>query len=149
MTASYRWLTVPVLFGSCLLLSVFVRWLPLAMATLHESGGLGRVIAGDLILFWGGSLRTIVALFVTVVLFRFLPSPSWRGVIAVSLTAVGAEWIVQFTTAGLVGVQASLIVQLVATGLAFGGVLLISAVVLHRGRRHVGCLGNASGWGPR
>jgi hypothetical protein len=132
-----RWFWIPGLFGVLLLISLALRWLPAALSTAHTPGGVAQVIAGDFILAWKSFLRAAVAYVLTALALDWLPAIRWRTVWIISVIALLGEVAAESITGAVVGVHAGLIVQLIATTLAYGAMLFASISIIENQSRAI------------
>jgi len=123
-----RWLAIPAVFGSLLVITLFLRWLPAAIERAQTGFGLGQVIGGNLLLAWQAALRAVVALIITLPALPLLPPIGWRVVFLTALAALAVEVVGELMMASLFGVQAGQASQLVATAIGFSVVLTGSAM---------------------
>src|SRR2546421_3762710 len=127
-----RWLFVPLWFAGLLFMALLVRWWPLAAARAHDAFGVGTVIAGDLLLAWKSIVRGIAVLVLTLIAWSQLPPLKRHEIVIISVLGVGAEVVAEFAAATLIGVDASLWYQLLATCVAYSIAGAASVFLLRR-----------------
>ena len=127
-----RWLFVPLWFGCFLFTALLIRWWPLAAARAHDAFGVGTVIAGDIVLAWKSIVRGFAVLVLTLIAWSQLPPLRKHEIVIIAALAVGAELVAEVTAAALIGVDASLWYQLLATCVAYSVVGAASVFLLRR-----------------
>jgi hypothetical protein len=133
-----RWLLVPVWFAALLFLSLIVRWWPAASARAHDAYGVGTVIAGDIFLAWKSLIRGAAALVLTLLAWSLLPPLKKTEPVVIAAAVVLAEVAVELGTAALLGVNASVWYQILATCFAYLTIGTMSTSLLrHRVSVHM------------
>jgi hypothetical protein len=113
-------------------LGLLLRWLPASLNGIQEPFGMGRIVAGDLILAWKSCLRCAVAYVLTAVAFDWLMPIRWRTVLAIAAAAVLGEIVAELVTSILFGSHAGIAIQLIASAIAYSLTLTVSIQILQR-----------------
>ena len=125
MNGSSRWFLVPVVFAVFLFLALTLRWLPAAIERFQAPYGQGQVLGGQINLAWKCVLRGLVVLILVVPVVLSGRTIRLREVFVLCGVTVAAEISVEYLITLLVGAKASKAVQLIATAVAFLGVLVL------------------------